>query len=167
MYITRVFVCFFLQFFCPLLNGIHIFLELGKLSRGGGGGGNDLKWGRDEDEDNRAWALRCMKMASRMWNSSVASWKNSCCTVSLSVYREFACTCTEQRTAKIRILDGVVVPRTGSGNWFVSVTGGATAFLGTPLGCEDLFGRVKPSYNLAVGKWFTPAVNPILSLNTV
>ena len=53
-------------------------------------------------------------------------------------------------------LDGVVVPRTGSGNWFVSVTGGATAFLGTPLGCEDLFGRVKPSYNLAVGKWFTP-----------
>lgn len=55
-------------------------------------------------------------------------------------------------------LDGVVVPRTGSGNWFVSVTGGATAFLGTPLGCEDLFGRVKPSYNLAVGKWFTPAV---------
>ena len=55
-------------------------------------------------------------------------------------------------------LDGVVVPRTGSGNWFVSVTGGVTAFLGTPLGCEDLFGRVKPSYNLAVGKWFTPAV---------
>lgn len=54
--------------------------------------------------------------------------------------------------------DGVVVPRTGSGNWFVSVTGGTTAFLGTPLGCEDLFGRVKPSYNLAVGKWFTPAV---------
>ena len=26
------------------------------------------------------------------------------------------------------------------------------------FGCEDLFGRVKPSYNLAVGKWFTPAV---------
>ena len=35
-------------------------------THGGGGGGNDLKWGRDEDEDNRAWALRCMKMASRM-----------------------------------------------------------------------------------------------------
>jgi hypothetical protein len=39
-------------------------------------------------------------------------------------------------------LDGVVVPRTGSGNWFVSVTGGATAFLGTPLGCEDLFATI-------------------------
>ena len=35
-------------------------------TRGGGGGGSDLKWGRDENEDNRAWALRCMRMASRM-----------------------------------------------------------------------------------------------------
>lgn len=55
-------------------------------------------------------------------------------------------------------LDGVVLPISRTGNWFVSVAGGATAFLGTPLGCEDLFGRVKPSYNLAVGKWFTPSV---------
>lgn len=31
-------------------------------------------------------------------------------------------------------------------------------FLGTPLGCEDLFGRLKPSYSLALGKWFTPWV---------
>lgn len=35
-------------------------------THGGGGGGSDLKWGRDEDEDNRAWARRCMRMASRM-----------------------------------------------------------------------------------------------------
>lgn len=55
-------------------------------------------------------------------------------------------------------LDGVVLPVRGSGNWFVSIAGGTTAFLGTPLGCEDLFGRLKPSYSLAVGKWFTPAV---------
>ena len=55
-------------------------------------------------------------------------------------------------------LDGVVVPMSGNGNWFVSVAAGATAFLGTPLGCEDLFGRLKPSYSLAVGKWFTPSV---------
>ena len=39
-------------------------------THGGGSGGNDLKWGRDEDEDNRAWALRCMKMASRMMRPS-------------------------------------------------------------------------------------------------
>lgn len=33
-------------------------------SHGGGGGGSDLRWGRDGDEDNRAWALRCMRMAA-------------------------------------------------------------------------------------------------------
>lgn len=55
-------------------------------------------------------------------------------------------------------LDGVVLPVRGSGNRFVSITGGTTAFLGTPLGCEDVFGRLKPSYSLAVGKWFTPSV---------
>ena len=35
-------------------------------THGGGGGGSELKWGRDEDEDNRAWPRRCMRMASRM-----------------------------------------------------------------------------------------------------
>lgn len=55
-------------------------------------------------------------------------------------------------------LDGVVLPMSRGGNWFVSIAGGATAFLGSPLGCEDLFGRLKPSYSLAVGKWFTPSV---------
>ena len=35
-------------------------------THGGGGSGSDLKWGRDDDEDNRAWALRCMRMAGRM-----------------------------------------------------------------------------------------------------
>lgn len=55
-------------------------------------------------------------------------------------------------------LDGVLLPVCGSGNWFVSIAGGTTAFLGTPLGCEDLFGRLKPSYSLAIGKWFTPSV---------
>ena len=40
-------------------------------TRGGGGGGSDLKWGRDDDEDNRAWALRCMRMASRMMRPAI------------------------------------------------------------------------------------------------
>ena len=55
-------------------------------------------------------------------------------------------------------LDGVVLPTSRTGNWFVCIAGGTTAFLGTPIGCEDLFGRLKPSYSLAVGKWFTPSV---------
>ena len=40
-------------------------------TRGGGGGGSDLKWDRDEDEDNRAWALRCMRMAHRMMRPAI------------------------------------------------------------------------------------------------
>jgi predicted nucleic acid-binding Zn-ribbon protein len=37
---------------------------------GGGGGGSDLPWGRKEDEDDRAWALRCLMQANRMMRSS-------------------------------------------------------------------------------------------------
>lgn len=62
-------------------------------------------------------------------------------------------------------LDGVVLPMARNGNWFVSIAGGTTAFLGTPLGCEDLFGRLKPSYSLAVGKWFTPSVGARINYN--
>ena len=40
-------------------------------THGGGSSGSDLKWGRDEDEDNRAWALRCMRMASRMMRPAI------------------------------------------------------------------------------------------------
>lgn len=40
-------------------------------THGGGSGGSDLKWGRDEDEDNRAWVLRCMRMASRMMRPAI------------------------------------------------------------------------------------------------
>ena len=40
-------------------------------THGGGGSKSDLKWGRDEDEDNRAWALRCMRMASRMMRPAI------------------------------------------------------------------------------------------------
>lgn len=66
---------------------------------------------------------------------------------------------------QLAYLDGVILPMSRSGNWFVSIAGGATAFLGTPLGCEDLFGRLKPSYSLAVGKWFTPSVGARINYN--
>ena len=55
-------------------------------------------------------------------------------------------------------LDDVITSPPWSGNWFVTFSGGASAFLGTPLGCNDLFGRIRPTYNVAVGKWFTPAI---------
>ena len=53
--------------FLGMVNDATTFAE----SHGGGGGGSDLKWGRDEDEDNRAWALRCMRMASRMMRPAI------------------------------------------------------------------------------------------------
>ena len=64
-------------------------------------------------------------------------------------------------------LDGVVLPASRTGNWFVSIAGGTSAFLGTPLGCEDLFGRLKPSYSFAVGKWFTPSVGARINYSGV
>lgn len=54
--------------------------------------------------------------------------------------------------------DKFVVASTWRDNWFVSILGGMNAFIGKPLGCEDLFGRIKPSIGLAVGKWITPSI---------
>lgn len=48
--------------FLGMVNDATTFAE----THGGGGSKSDLKWGRDDDEDNRAWARRCMIMASRM-----------------------------------------------------------------------------------------------------
>ena len=48
-------------------------------------------------------------------------------------------------------------------NWFMDVTGGATAFVGTPLGCEDLFGRITPSLSVSLGKWLTPTIGTRVS----
>lgn len=78
-------------------------------------------------------------------------------------YKGFSSHTEMLRPMQPSYLDGVVVPMRRSGNWFVSLSGGATAFLGTPLGCEDLFGRLKPSYNIGVGKWFTPSVGARVS----
>ena len=58
---TDVMYCATLLFF-GMVNDATTFAE----THGGGGSSSDLKWGRDEDEDNRAWARRCMMMASRM-----------------------------------------------------------------------------------------------------
>lgn len=42
----------------------------------GGGGSSDLKWGRDEDEDERSWARRCMLMAHKMIKVSSGGKRN-------------------------------------------------------------------------------------------
>lgn len=43
-------------------------------------------------------------------------------------------------------------------NWFIETKGGATAFIGTPIGCGDIFERTTPTLQVGIGKWFTPYV---------
>ena len=43
-------------------------------------------------------------------------------------------------------------------NWFIEIKGGASAFLGTPIGCGDVFDHLSPALQVGLGKWFTPAV---------
>jgi outer membrane protein OmpA-like peptidoglycan-associated protein len=54
-------------------------------------------------------------------------------------------------------ITGAVVP-SWLDNWFFNVAGGGSAFIGSPIGCEDLFGRVQPTLQISVGKWHTPTV---------
>lgn len=51
------------------------------------------------------------------------------------------------------------------GNWFLGVNAGANAFVGSPKGCADLWGRIKPNVGAYVGKWFTPTVGSRVSFN--
>lgn len=53
---------------------------------------------------------------------------------------------------------GVLVSSPWTTNWFLQASVGTTAFLGKPLGCNDLFGRMRPAFTVALGKWFTPSV---------
>ena len=55
-------------------------------------------------------------------------------------------------------LEGVTATSGWDNNWFVEAKGGTSVFIGTPIGCGDLFDRVMPVLQIGVGKWFTPAV---------
>jgi len=48
-------------------------------------------------------------------------------------------------------------------NWFLSIQGGANCFIGMPKGCEDFFGRIKPTVSLQLGKWHSPFFGTRLS----
>lgn len=56
------------------------------------------------------------------------------------------------------LLDGVVTTSPWKGNWFVNVQAGASAFLGKPKGCGDVFDRTSFCVNASLGKWFTPGI---------
>lgn len=59
----------------------------------------------------------------------------------------------------------VIEPDGLKGNWFIGADGGINAFLCTPMGCNDLGGRIKGHFGINVGKWFTPTVGSRLSFN--
>ncbi len=60
-------------------------------------------------------------------------------------------------------LDNVYVNSPWNSNWFLSVKGGFSAFIGTPVGHGDFFDRTQPLLNVSVGKWITPYVGGRLS----
>lgn len=43
-------------------------------------------------------------------------------------------------------------------NWFLELKGGMSAFLGSPIGCGDVFDRTTPVLQVGLGKWFTSSV---------
>lgn len=55
-------------------------------------------------------------------------------------------------------LEGMSPATSWDCNWFIEAKGGASAFIGTPIGCGDLFDRVMPTLQVGIGKWFTPAI---------
>lgn len=55
-------------------------------------------------------------------------------------------------------LENITSARIWNGNWFLGISGGASAFIGAPLGCADLFNRIEPTLSVSGGKWFTPAI---------
>ena len=55
-------------------------------------------------------------------------------------------------------LENVFSTNDWDANWFLSVRGGISAFVGKPVGHGDIFDRIKPMLNISAGKWFTPQV---------
>jgi len=93
-------------------------------------------------------------MGAQAYNVNIA---DTVCTRHREYFKE------KWETAQPSYLTDVVSVSTWKDNWFLSVSGGTSAFLGSPLGCEDLFGRMKPTLAVSAGKWFTPAIGGRLS----
>ena len=62
------------------------------------------------------------------------------------------------QTLKPTYLKNVCEAANWGKNWFIEIKGGASAFLGSPIGCGDVFDRLSPALQVGLGKWFTPAV---------
>lgn len=96
------------------------------------------------------FALCLTAMASRA-NESAVTAKARCLTILQD---------DDHRLTSIKptYLDGLSPTTSWDSNWFVEAKGGASVFMGTPIGCGDLFDRVMPTLQVGIGKWFTPAI---------
>lgn len=56
------------------------------------------------------------------------------------------------------LLPGVVTTSSWSDNWFMNLQFGGSTFIGSPIGCGDMFDRPSFNFNDSFGKWVTPAV---------
>ena len=61
-------------------------------------------------------------------------------------------------------MDDYILLGKWSQHWFFGVQGGASAFIGDPIGCGDLYDRTKPAWNAYLGKWITPSFGIRLAL---
>ena len=84
---------------------------------------------------------------------------NDASTVSDSISKQVSVTSEYYlQTLKPTYLTNVSEAANWGKNWFIEVKGGASAFLGSPIGCGDVFDRLSPALQVGLGKWFTPAV---------
>lgn len=79
----------------------------------------------------------------------------------------FAASATE-KVKELEPLTATYIPnaytyRGWSDNWFLTVKGGISAFVGTPEGHGDLFDRTEPLVNADIGKWFNSHIGARLS----
>lgn len=84
---------------------------------------------------------------------------NDIYTVSDSISKQVSVTSEQYlQTLKPTYLTNVSEAANWGRNWFIELKGGASAFLGSPIGCGDVFDRLSPVLQVGIGKWFTPAV---------
>lgn len=83
--------------------------------------------------------------------------------VSDTIYHHRYCTESLFKPINPFYLNNVTVYSGWKDNWFVNLSGGINTFLGTPIGCEDLFGRIQPAITISLGKWITPAIGGRIS----
>lgn len=96
------------------------------------------------------FALCLTAMASRASESAVTA-KSRCQAIAQDDDHRL-------KPIKPTYMEGLSSATSWDSNWFVEAKGGASAFIGTPIGCGDLFDRVMPTLQVGIGKWFTPAI---------